>query len=961
MRAPAMLFLLALALPAQGGLERFEAEHGQGWVVWNGPGGGPYRVFGPGAQVLPGGVRDLEGARSAVRSLMERHGEWLGAAFEELEEVHAAEATNLLVLDYVQRHRGVPVWNAFVEFRFNKNDGGLSMLGSQAVRGLDLDPTPALDRAGALAALRAATGWSEEERRLAGEPRLEIYPDVNGIQRLAWRLAAELDHVPAAWTLWIDARNGRLLGMEDALHHARMPALTGTVRGMCSKPPGGDSTTNPPQALPLPGVLVNVPGVGQAYTDAQGMFTIPYTGTAPVNATLSLAVGRFWLALTDSSGTPVQVLNVPLDPAAPAALLFNPSPSEYLTAQVNGVKWVTETHDYIKRVVPTMTAIDQPIRVRVNYNNSCNAFYSGDQVTFYRKAGNCYNTASASVVAHEYGHYVDARNGGIGSTPRTPSEGIADAVSILLLDDPIIGRDFNLNGSGIRDARNSLTHPLTGSTQAVHTFGQPFMGFCWDFLTNCRNSFGPAPGYAFAETAVLESILANPKDMLDYLLQLYLADDDDSNLLNGTPRVAELSLAALKRHFIRPEFHALVLQHTPLADVESAAQGFLVSTGLLCRKGAVTGVDLFFDNGSNAFARYPMALSGGSWQATTGPVGPAKIARYYLEARNDLGNTARLPAEAGDAFVVAVGRKRILFQENAESAAAGFTPSNGSSLAGWARHIPFGRNYDPPRAAGGSYAWGVNRSATDERVPTSAATATLTSRTLDTRGQLGTRLRFRRWLTADANSSARLLIGGAQVASWSTGNDQDWRTFDLDVSAWADGRPAVTIVFESQYSGSDGVGGLSVDDVELYTLAAPVPGSYTLFGSACKGSAASAPALAGRGLPLIGQSFQVELSGAPPLAAAVLVTGASRALWGAHTLPLDLAGFGAPGCSLHASIDLSAGFVADWNGAAIVPLSVPGDRDLLKAAFFHQFLVIAPGANQLGVLATSGAEGRVGS
>jgi hypothetical protein len=876
--------LLSIGLAAQqpatvdtaAGLARFEQDFGSDWTVWHGPRGVPYRVFGPGAQVLPEpGVQSLADAREAVERLIARHGTWLGVGPGELVETHAGEGRLVLSLAYQQTHRGVPVWNAYLKFTFNRGDGGLAIFGSEAVVGLDVDVTPTLAANQAVGRFMAITGWRPQLGHMHHDPILEIASvEDTDDYRLAWKVTGEFRDKPEAWSLWIDAKSGVELRRESQIHFCglsngpdeapqppapAMAPLIGNVRGMISPIPGGLTSINPEVPLPMAGIQVTVAGVGSAFTDANGDFSIPFAGTAPQSATVSLANGRWWSTITDDSATPVQSLAVTLTPGVASNILFNVTPSQFTTAQVNAVHYTAQIHDYLKRVVPTMTAIDPAVTIRVNINQSCNAYFSGSSINFYRLAGSCNNTSTGSVVAHEYGHAVDARNGGIGSTPRTPSEGVADVQSIYLLNDPVIGMDFyQSNRNGIRDARNSLTHPLTGS-QAVHTFGQPYMGFSWDFLNEARTTYGSSLGYQIAETAMLESIALNPRDMLDYILDAYASDDDDSNLNNGTPHIDVLAKAALRRHFIRPVFHPVKITHTPIADQVDGASGFTIEANVSTTIGALTTVTLFVDPGTGSFASVPMTnVSGSLWRGAMPSVLPRRIARYYFDARNDRGNVTRLPAENGDSFVFAVGGKTSLFAEGFEVANANFTAGTT-----WVRHTPIGRNYDPNVAASGSFVMGTNRTATEERMSSTNGTQSLTSRVIDTTGRFGTRLRFKRWSTGNNNSASNVLINGVSVQAATNPTDQAWRTFDLDVSTQADNRASVVVRFDNvSAAGSDGTGGFTIDDVELYALNTPCP-TVTAYAAGLAGTN-GVPALSGTGgEPRLGNAaFGLGLSAA---------------------------------------------------------------------------------------------------
>src|SRR5690606_10591918 len=72
---------------------------------------------------------------------------------------------------------------------------------------------------------------------------------------------------------------------------------------------------------------------------------------------------------------------------------------------------------------------------------TCNAFWNGSTVNFYREGGGCANTGEiAAVFDHEWGHGMD-NNDGVPSVSR-PGEGIADVYAQLRLNTSCIGRGF---------------------------------------------------------------------------------------------------------------------------------------------------------------------------------------------------------------------------------------------------------------------------------------------------------------------------------------------------------------------------------------------------------------------------------------------------------------------------------------------------------------------------------------
>jgi hypothetical protein len=154
-----------------------------------------------------------------------------------------------------------------------------------------------------------------------------------------------------------------------------------------------------------------------------------------------------------------------------------------------------------------------------------------------------------------------------------------------------------------------------------------------------------------------------------------------------------------------------------------------------------------------------------------------------------------------------------------------------------------------------------------------------------------------------------------------------------------------------------GGGGLS-DTWEYHTT--PIP-TYTPFGSGCTGSA-GVPTLAAvpGARPWTGSTFTVELRALPLGASAFMFTGFSNTTWGPFALPLPLAAYGMPGCSLLAAPDVVypfavSGTVGQWD------LPIPTNTSLVGVTFFNQGIVLDRPANQAGAVLSNAAGGVIGA
>lgn len=112
-------------------------------------------------------------------------------------------------------------------------------------------------------------------------------------------------------------------------------------------------------------------------------------------------------------------------------------------------------------------------------------------------------------------------------------------------------------------------------------------------------------------------------------------------------------------------------------------------------------------------------------------------------------------------------------------------------------------------------------------------------------------------------------------------------------------------------------------------LPEPISPQATVFGAACSQSGPVTPVLTLWGDVQVGSTnVQARLFDAPAFSAAILWVGASSTNWLGLPLPLDLAGFGLPGCFLYQDLTLSFSGVTNGAGLATFPLTVPSNPAL---------------------------------
>ena len=107
------------------------------------------------------------------------------------------------------------------------------------------------------------------------------------------------------------------------------------------------------------------------------------------------------------------------------------------------------------------------------------------------------------------------------------------------------------------------------------------------------------------------------------------------------------------------------------------------------------------------------------------------------------------------------------------------------------------------------------------------------------------------------------------------------------------------------------------------------------------------------GLPQRGNAaFAMQVQTPATGSLALFWFGGSRTQAPPFALPLDVGPFGAPGCTLWASLDYTFFGLVDGVGNYTVALPVPNDPALAFQTAFSQGAVFAPNANAFGLVFT---------
>jgi hypothetical protein len=623
----------SLANPA---LQRLFAFHSDAWEVrWDTRGDRPNLIQGAGIPLLPGrgnrlgladlklahpGVPEAADVETRVRAFLADFPELLNVEGFDLRldpaaTVNAGEEGELWLVELQQFHRGVPVEGAKVYFRINH--GNIVQLGAERVAEVRTSPQPRIDRAAALAAAVQALGIPAADLQILDPGTLELVPALTAGERpgeaygsapgrgyrhlLVWEVEFRRAGDPATWQAKVDARTGRLLSLADRNDYMTAPAAPAlpTARAaQTAQVTGGvyPATGGPEVVLPLP--FANIFNGSAKTADAGGTYS--YSG-GPATATLN---GRY-IRIADECGAISQSVRPPgnvafgsgggTDCATPGS-----GGAGNTHAARTGYYYLNRINREAAKFLPGNAWLGRPLTANMNMDNTCNAYWNGSSVNFFRSGNGCSNTGELAAAAlHEWGHGLDQNTGGAAPDKGT-GEALGDTFAFLTTRDACIGQNFQ-PGVACHNCRNTCTGVRDVASFAAgggHTLARPstvasptgpdcgrfrcpysvfispyqgpmgYEGHCesyiassanWDLAQQLVARWGADAGWARMEALWYKSLTpaksayrvasggkCNPSAQVDgcgsdnWYMVFLAADDDDGDLANGTPNACRI-------------------------------------------------------------------------------------------------------------------------------------------------------------------------------------------------------------------------------------------------------------------------------------------------------------------------------------------------------------------------------------------------------------------------------------
>jgi hypothetical protein len=393
---------------------------------------------------------------------------------------------------------------------------------------------------------------------------------------LLWQLEFRRPDVPGTWRARVDATSGRVVEFRDVNEYGQ---VTGGV--YLTQPSAGETVQPMPFADAGGGIFADTNGT---YSGSGTASTLngTYVVVSDVCGSISQASSGGNIAFGTSSGTDCTT------PGHGGSGNTHSARTQFY--HLNRIKEVGRSW------LPSNSWLSSKLTARVNLNQTCNAYWDGTKVNFFKSGGGCGNTGELPGVSlHEYGHGLDQNDGSGSQTDLGSGESYGDLTASLELRISCIGPGFlgsNCSGygdactscTGVRDidyAKHVSNTPATvnGFTKARCPTSSSYKGPCgreghcesyvsseavWD-LAN-RDLPSPGSGSAWDTTTQLwyqsrptETKMFNCTASGTWtsngcftgsLWRTFRAvDDDDGNLNNGTPNSCYI-YAAFNRHGI---------------------------------------------------------------------------------------------------------------------------------------------------------------------------------------------------------------------------------------------------------------------------------------------------------------------------------------------------------------------------------------------------------------------------
>ncbi len=686
------------------GLREMNRKYGR-WTVaaWNEATGAPGRAFGVPIALVDGSVNEQSIVDASWRFINENP-EFVKVDAASLELVNALQRGKHWYVHFSQMYQGFYVYNSDLFLRFDLK-GNLIGLGAEIYPDVAVAPWPAISESQAMSVSKSGLPFTEgvDSAELEGLVVMPVPWESSVGFFLTYKIDLKMADGEIGYRAYVDAATGEILWRHPTVYHVN---IEGEVNGSLF----WEDPNEPPVELPFPSETVAKMSGGSDYTDDAGYFNINNSGSGDETLETSFA-GQYFRV--NNLQYPQGEISQVVTPGDYVELYWDDTnsnmedrvPFQHLNVFRNHLK---------NDIDPGFSFGVTFVWIYANRSGqTCNAYWNGSSVNFYRAGGGCRDMSEmASVAIHEYNHGIADWMYYPVSIGCAMIEGHPDIRAMFHTGIPTVGTGYLIANpdSYIRTGNNTKTwqQALDGCPTGGYNNGECHckadvsMGAAWKMRVRLIEKLGEEAGALHAETINHYAFYGKPQYPIYYLDDLLHEDDDDGNLDNGSPNWSQICEAFAIHGLDCPAVTEYVtITHTPLGHTIDEVNPYTVVADITATGDVVDTNDLWVhynvtDAGWNSVQ---MTATGNpdEFSADIPAQDLGNYIDYYISASGVGGAQATHPPEAPyfGTHLFAVGSLELVLEDDVESD-QGWTLNNGDTATDglWVRDDPIGSEED---------------------------------------------------------------------------------------------------------------------------------------------------------------------------------------------------------------------------------------------------------------------------
>ncbi len=373
---------------------------------------------------------------------LEEYSDILGIRTDEFGEVRSSLQSDYLWEVFIWRAvRGIPVRDSNVALAINH--GNVVLFGVEKWGDIKINLVPTITAERAVETAFNYIGGKVNGDEFIVAPHLEIIPinPANWIgavgqgfeHQLVWAFTFRRPGFMNTWEFLVDAHTDQVIAFVDKNHYVQKK-IVGMIYPVDNTGCAATNGVAVQSAMPHTNTGLASPN---NYTDLGGTFEW-------TSGTVTTTLNGQYIRITDNCGSISEAGQGDVDLGGTNGQHDCTVPSGHSAGDTFSARSAAAECTYVNRAARgwlSYSWLDSQLTVNVNINQTCNAFWNGSTINFYRSGGGCGNTGEiAAVFDHEWAHGIDDNdtNGSISN----PGEVYADIVANIRLHTSCTGNGF---------------------------------------------------------------------------------------------------------------------------------------------------------------------------------------------------------------------------------------------------------------------------------------------------------------------------------------------------------------------------------------------------------------------------------------------------------------------------------------------------------------------------------------